>query len=96
MDLMKEISGITDVKCNCTLQELTGHINMLASHFNDNFSEDDVLDVLRKLENDDESDVVLVKANPYTGYSIDRENPWCVIHTRESHKFVPPGYHNVP
>lgn len=82
MDLMKEISRITDVKCDCTVQELTGYINMLAIHFGGNFSEEDVMNALRKLEEDDESDVVLVRANPGTGYPIDKEYPWCVIHTQ--------------
>lgn len=96
MDLMKEISGITDVKCDCTVQELTGHINMMSVHFGGSFSEEDVMAALRNLEEDDESDVVLVRANPGTGYPIDKGYPWCVIHTRPTRKFVLPGYDNVP
>lgn len=95
MDLMKEIAGITDVKYDCTVQELTGHINNLAAHFGGHFSEEDVMAALRKLEADEESDVVLVKADMYTGFLIDQRLPWCVIHTRPSFKFVP-GYDGVP
>ena len=96
MDLMKEIAGITDVKCDCTVQELTGHINMLAVHFGGSFSEEDVMRALRKLEENDNSDVVLVRANPGTGYPIDEGYPWYVTHTRTPPKFVLPGYDNVP
>lgn len=97
MDLMKEIVGITDVKCDCTVQELTGYINMLAVHFGGSFSEEDVMSALRKLEDDDDSDVVLVRANPGTGYPIiDKGYPWCVTHTRTPPKFVLPGYDDVP
>lgn len=96
MDLMKEIAGITDVKCDCTVQELTGYINTMAIHFGGNFSEEDVLAALRKLEEDDESDVVLIRANPGTGYPIDKGYPWCAIHTQTFPKFVPPGYDDVP
>lgn len=96
MDLMKEISGITDVKYDCTVQELTGHINTMAIHFGGCFSEEDVMTALRKLEEDEESDVVLVRANPGTGFPIDREFPWCAIHTRPRPKFVIPGYDDVP
>jgi|MudIll2142460700_1097286.scaffolds.fasta_scaffold174240_3 hypothetical protein len=96
MDLRTEIAGITDVKFDCTVQELTGYINTLAFHFGGNFSEEDVMTALRELEEDDESDVVLVRANPGTGYPIDKRFPWCVIHTRTHSKFVPPGYDDVP
>jgi hypothetical protein len=96
MDLIREIAGITDVKCDCTLQELTGHINILATHFGGNFSEEDVMAALRELEEDDESDVLVVRTNPGTGYPIDKCYPWCVVRTRPRHKFVPIGYDDVP
>lgn len=96
MDLNKEISGITDVKYDCTVQEFTGYVNMLAAHFGSSFSEEDVMAALRKLEEDDDSDIVLVRANPGTGYPIDKEYPWCLIRTREPCKFVPPDYDYVP
>lgn len=96
MDLMKEIAGITDVKCDCTLQELTGYINTMAQHFDGkSYTEEDVLLAVRCLEDDEKSDVVLVKGLPGVGYTADNL-PWLVIHTRAYPKFVPPGYDDVP
>ena len=98
MDLMREIAGITDVKCDCTLQELTGYINTLSVHFGfgSSFSEEDVMSALLKLVHDPESDVLVVRTNPGTGYPIDKEYPWCVVRTCPKQRFYPLDYDNVP
>ena len=95
MDLMKEISGITDVKYDCTVKEFTGHVNTLARHFGGFFSEEEVFNALRKLEEDDNSDVSLIRANPGTGYSIDKDFPWCIIRTKKPYNLVSSGYLDV-
>lgn len=91
MDLMKEIVDITHVKCDCTVQELTGYINTLATHFGGCFSEEEVMNALRKLE-ETSGEVALVRANPGTRFLNDQEFPWCVVKTRPSRKFVLPRY----
>jgi len=57
VEMMK---GILDVKCDCTVQELTGHVNNMTNHYGGGpFSEEDIIAVIKEIK-----DVYLIKTMP--------------------------------
>ena len=97
MDLLKEIEGITDVKCDCTIQELVNHINTLSTHFGGHFfSENDVLEAVRFLENRDTGNVVLIKEITGLEKQMPDNLPWQVIRINPQLKFAPDDLDHVP
>jgi len=98
MILDKEnLLGILNVKCDCSLNDLVRHINLLASHFGGNtFSEEEVVNVLREIENDDDEEVLLVQTEHVLRFSSQWIRYWCVFHTNPKLKWVPPDLSYVP
>lgn len=71
-----ELLNILDVKSNCSVSDLTKHINTLAMHFGgEQYSEDYVMSLLYDLADEKENGVelVLLKMSPFNGIQ-----EWCV------------------
>lgn len=97
MNLLKEIEGITDVKCDCTIHQLTNHINILSGHFgNKIFSENEVLEAVSSLENKETNDVILIKKMTGLEKQMTDDLPWEVIRINPRKKFTPYGLNDVP
>ena len=70
-----ELLSILDVKSNCSVSDLTKHINTLAMHFGEQYSEDYVMSLLYDLSDEKEHGVelVLLKVASFNG-----TQEWCV------------------
>lgn len=97
MILDKEnLLGILDIKRCCSLKDLVRHINLLATHFGDNtFSEEEVENVLREIENDDDDEnerVLFVQSDPVSGSSSKIIRYWRIVKL----KWIPLDLSYVP
>lgn len=93
MILDKEnLLGILDIKRCCSLKDLVRHINLLATHFGGNtFSEEEVENVLREIENDNDK-VLFVQTDYVSGSSSKIIRYWRIVKL----KWIPLDLNYVP